>query len=274
MYTCKDFHCLIGLAVDGLLDGPDKAALEQHLTECAACRRKLADMTAIRSELMQPVEAPEHLHSTIMAGIAAHERRRRLRNTVKKIGSAAAALVICFAVLGGLSMLGAGFMNKSANEAAAEPSTPSTPMAPMAAPDLYSAVQEANNAAKAPSAPSTPSTAVPAPTAPAPCPAEPAAPSDVTDSLFNRLMDGEGIAFAGVYAFNLFAEGDAEEIRKKLDAALAKETVEGYTVLEVPADLEAVLRQLEGIPVTQDARNGMTTEGEAPRTGLVCVKNK
>jgi len=87
-------------------------------------------------------------------------------------------------------------------------------------------------------------------------------------------MEGEGIAFSGVYAFNLFAEGDAEEIRKKLDAAPAKETVEGYTVLEVPADLEAVLRQLEGITVVEDARNGLTGSGEAPKTGLVCVKNK
>ena len=74
MITCKDFHCLIGLAVDGLLDGPDKAALEQHLTECAACRRKLADLTAIRAELARPVEAPENLHNSIMNAVAAHEK--------------------------------------------------------------------------------------------------------------------------------------------------------------------------------------------------------
>ena len=275
MITCKDFHCLIGLAVDGLLDGPDKAALEQHLTECAACRRKLADLTAIRAELARPVEAPDNLHNSIMNAVAAHEKQRRLRRMRKWIGSAAAALVLCLTVAGGMQFLG-GMNAKSAPEAAMDMALAPGNAAPMAPAEsaadtvnsdsvFYSAVQnKSEGAVQEP-------TAAPEPT---PMPAPMPAPMPEPSAAHRRLLEGEGIAFAGAYAFNLFVEGDAEEIKKLLGASDSKETAQGYTVLEVSADFDAVLEQLKGFPVTEDARNGLTAAGEAPQTGLICIKNK
>lgn len=275
MYTCKDFDCLLGLAVDGLMDGPEQAALEQHLTGCAACRRRLADLTAIRTGLAHPVEVPENLHTHIMAGIAAHEKQRRLRRLIKRVGSAAAAVVVCLMVAGGVHLVNSGSMKAAEDVGFMAADAPKT--------SLYDSAASCKNGAAAesaglgptekPMAAPTPAPAAPAPM-PEPVPAAPSAPA--SNGAYPVLMAGEGIAFAGTYAFNLFVEGDAEEIQKILDAREADEKVEGYRILQVPGDLDQVWDVLAkaGCTVTEDARNGSTSQGPAPEYGLVSVKLK
>lgn len=275
MYICKDFDCLLGLAVDGLLDGPDRAALEQHLTGCAACRRKLADLTAIRAELARPVEVPDDLHTQIMAGIAAHEKQRRLRRLIKRVGSAAAAVVVCLMVAGGVHLVNSGSMKAAADVGFMAADAPVTSLYDSAASYKGGAAAESADLAPAEKPMAAP---VPAPTAPAPMPEPaPAAPSaPASNSAFRLLQAGEGLSFTGTYAFNLFVEGEADRVRDLLKAADSAETAEGYLVLEVSGDYYAVTEQLKlaGISFTEDARNGMSVGGEQPRTGLICIKNK
>lgn len=275
MYTCKDFDCLLGLAVDGLLDGPDRAALEQHLTGCAACRRKMADLTAIRAELAQPVETPDNLHTHIMAGIAAHEKQRRLRRLLKRVGSAAAAVVVCLMVAGGVHLVNSGSMKAADSVGFMAADAPMT--------SLYDSASSYKGGAAAESADLGPAekpmaAPTPAPTAPAPMPEPaPAAPSaPVSNGAYPVLMAGEGIAFAGTYAFNLFTEGDPEEIKKILGVPEADEKAEGYVILLVPGDMDQVWGDLlkAGCTVTEDARNGSTGQGPALKYGLVSVKLK
>ena len=287
MCTCNDMNCLISLAVDGLLDGPDKTALEQHMNGCAACRRKLADLTAIRAELARPVEAPADLHGRIMGAVAAHEKQRKLRRLLKKTGSVAAVLVICLMVAGGAALLDSGFMSAKGAESA-------DAMAPMmtgagaamgsttaGSASGYSGSSESTSRADtndvAPQEPMQEALTGGAMTVPTPSsPVNPNPSGPVANGAFRVLVAGEGIAFAGTYAFNLFVEGDPEEIKKVLGVQEADEKAEGYVILQVPGDLDQVWDDLAkmGCTVAEDDRNGFTNQGPALEYGLVSVKLK
>ena len=269
MYTCKDFDCLLGLAVDGLMDGPEQAALEQHLTGCAACRRRLADLTAIRTGLAHPVEVPENLHTHIMAGIAAHEKQRRLRRLIKRVGSAAAAVVVCLMVAGGVHLVNSGSMKAAEDVGFMAADAPKTSLYDSAASYKNGAAAESDGLGPAEKPMAAPA---PAPAAPAPMPEPVPAP----EQAYMNLLAGDGIQFKGRYAFNLFVEGEADRVRDLLKAADSAETAEDYLVLEVSGDYYAVTEQLKlaGISFTEDARNGMAVGGEQPQTGLICIKNK
>lgn len=54
---CQDFPLLYSAQVDGQADEREQVALQKHLRECAACRRRAAEMRSLRSEL-QALETP------------------------------------------------------------------------------------------------------------------------------------------------------------------------------------------------------------------------
>lgn len=55
--VCQDFSLLYSAQVDGYADEREQVALQTHLRECAACRRRAAEMRSLRSAL-QALEMP------------------------------------------------------------------------------------------------------------------------------------------------------------------------------------------------------------------------
>jgi len=88
---CRDFPLLYSAQVDGHADERDQMALQRHLRECAACRRRAAEMRSLRSELqaLEPPPPPQvgrakmDLTSQIQAALRvearAYERVKRTR---------------------------------------------------------------------------------------------------------------------------------------------------------------------------------------------------
>jgi hypothetical protein len=217
-----------------------------------------------------------------MAGIAAHEKQRKLRRLLKRVGSAAAALVLCLTIAGGMQFLGSGAKEALGladaddfNMMAEAPVMPGADSVAWAGKtdafyntDGPKSGGSAQPETDAPQAAPNEGVAMPAP---APAPSAP-----VSNGAYPVLMAGEGIAFAGTYAFNLFTEGDPEEIKKILGVPEADEKAEGYVILLVPGDMDQVWGDLlkAGCTVTEDARNGSTGQGPALKYGLVSVKLK
>lgn len=60
--TCREFPELMSAQVDGYATEREQLGLQQHLRECAGCRRYAADLRCLRTEL-QRLEAPKALHT-------------------------------------------------------------------------------------------------------------------------------------------------------------------------------------------------------------------
>ncbi|MDX2044327.1 MAG: zf-HC2 domain-containing protein [Acidobacteriota bacterium] len=54
---CQDFSLMYSAQVDGYAEEREQVALQKHLRECAACRRRAAELRNLRSEL-QALEMP------------------------------------------------------------------------------------------------------------------------------------------------------------------------------------------------------------------------
>lgn len=83
---CRDFPLLYSAQLDGHADERDQLALQRHLRECVACRRRAAELRSLRSEL-RALEAPQpkgnltaQLQAALRVEARAHERVERKRS--------------------------------------------------------------------------------------------------------------------------------------------------------------------------------------------------
>jgi anti-sigma-K factor RskA len=98
--------------VMGALDAGDRAAYEDHLATCAACRAEVADAESVlpflrlseESDLDQVEEVPP-LPDTLLPRLLAAERRERQRRRTLRLGLGALAAA-CVLVLGAVLIVG------------------------------------------------------------------------------------------------------------------------------------------------------------------------
>jgi hypothetical protein len=82
---CRDFPLLYSAQLDGHAAEHDQIALQQHLRECAICRRSAAEMRGLRANLRAlaaPLPAPEltgQIQKRLRQEAAARARRRAAR---------------------------------------------------------------------------------------------------------------------------------------------------------------------------------------------------
>lgn len=201
--NCRQMEEKISLYCEGLLEGDELWAAEEHLRHCEECRKlaeELSQLLALTAEIPE-VPVPEEFDARLSAALAAEGARIRAeqaasaaaprkRKPWKAACAVAACFIICFAVVsmaqdGGLSLPsnmaigGAGSPEVSADAAA--PEAPSA--APEAAEDMFDmAVSD--------------SAAAPAPPAPAP---EPEAPAGDDFMIYNESLDAGAAPFPGVF---------------------------------------------------------------------------
>ena len=107
---CRQWRESLGLYALGMLDGPERVALEAHLEGCADCRDEASSLAGVASVL--PLADPERLRTApepsaglgrrIAAEIGAERRsmrRRRRFNFGLAIGTAAATAAAAFVLL-------------------------------------------------------------------------------------------------------------------------------------------------------------------------------
>lgn len=114
-----DTHLLTGAYVCDALSDSERAAFEEHLAQCPACAREIAELraTAARLGTAAAVEPPEALRQRVMARVAATRQlpplvgslesareRRRQRWTRRTSWGVAAGLLAGFAALGGVAV--------------------------------------------------------------------------------------------------------------------------------------------------------------------------
>lgn len=110
MNPCAENRHALGVYVLGAIDPVDRALVEAHLAECAACRDELAGLAGLPALLSRVT--PEEVERTVepadpglleplLARVAAERRRSRLRLLV----AAAAVLVLLAGVLSGVVAL-------------------------------------------------------------------------------------------------------------------------------------------------------------------------
>lgn len=135
MKVCNAYRLLINLYIDGELDAAEARKVEQHLSECPACRR-YCDEICMVNRAVQDVELPKDLHASIMSAVSAarmedekivdfpKEETRAHAPARKKrpgrwIGTVAAMLAVaCVGVFGMEGGLTSVFRGMGAEEAA------------------------------------------------------------------------------------------------------------------------------------------------------------
>ncbi|MBR4875267.1 MAG: zf-HC2 domain-containing protein [Clostridia bacterium] len=145
MKVCNDYRLLIQLYIDGELFEEERRVVEQHLSECSACRR-YCDEICMVNRAVQDVEIPKELHAGIMAAVAKEragaaeviafpEAKTKKRPARRWIGTVAAMLAVAcvgaFGMENGLTSMFSG-MTKNASAEAAQIVTETTMEAPKA----------------------------------------------------------------------------------------------------------------------------------------------
>ncbi|MRR17072.1 MAG: DUF2275 domain-containing protein [Deltaproteobacteria bacterium] len=71
MKKCRDIEHLLPLYPEGILTDAEKRAVEEHLADCAACRKELAYLQKAGQLVhrLSPVESPPWLEQKIMSGV-------------------------------------------------------------------------------------------------------------------------------------------------------------------------------------------------------------
>jgi anti-sigma factor RsiW len=83
--TCAELESWIAAYADGELEARRGEIVEEHLAQCAACGKLLAEFTALASALrdgLEIVEAPARLHARVMAALPEPEFAGRRRGSV------------------------------------------------------------------------------------------------------------------------------------------------------------------------------------------------
>ena len=67
-WTCDQIEARLSDYLDGLLHGPEKAAFDEHVAECAQCAPLLASVRRMMSEMqaLKPIDAPSRLIYAIL----------------------------------------------------------------------------------------------------------------------------------------------------------------------------------------------------------------
>ena len=145
MKVCNDYRLLIQFYIDGELCEEERRVVEQHLSECPACRR-YCDEICMVNRAVQDVEIPKELHAGIMAAVAKEragaaeviafpEAKTKKRPARRWIGTVAAMLAVAcvgaFGMENGLTSMFSG-MTKNASAEAAQIVTETTMEAPKA----------------------------------------------------------------------------------------------------------------------------------------------
>src|SRR5512138_3324574 len=83
MKKCQDIEHLLSLYAEGILTDAEKRAVEEHLTDCAACRKELAYLQKAGQlvDRLSPVEAPPWFEQKIMARV---RKEAAKKNSAKK----------------------------------------------------------------------------------------------------------------------------------------------------------------------------------------------
>jgi hypothetical protein len=132
---CEAFSASIGELADGTLAPSERARVEAHLDQCAACRGLLADLEAIRRDARQlpRLELPPALWTRVAEGLRSHGVTDQLPKKDEGAGPAsrrywlAAAAAVAVLIIGGA--LATQLMRRDA-----APTTMTTPP-PKPAPD-------------------------------------------------------------------------------------------------------------------------------------------
>ncbi len=98
--NCKKASALFDAALDGELSGEEKAFFEKHLSECESCRQDYEMHRIMLHALHTPIPEPEKsIHDAVMARLPRVTKRAKILRTLRAVGGAAVAAVLCFAVL-------------------------------------------------------------------------------------------------------------------------------------------------------------------------------
>lgn len=83
MKKCQDIEPLLSLYAEGILADAEKRAVEEHLTDCAACRKELAYLQKAGQlvDRLSPVEAPPWFEQKIMARV---RKEAQKKNSARK----------------------------------------------------------------------------------------------------------------------------------------------------------------------------------------------
>ena len=107
--NCDRFEGAIGELVDGTIDATSRAALEAHLTECAACRSLASDLRHLRERVatLDRVTPPNRVWTAIQRTLEAEDQGARSGWSIASLapiaaraswqGLAAAAVVVLVA---------------------------------------------------------------------------------------------------------------------------------------------------------------------------------
>jgi predicted anti-sigma-YlaC factor YlaD len=112
--TCQDATLSLGVYLLGALDPTERAVVEDHLRDCAACRAQLAELSGLpplleRLDLddldCEPLEVPDELFDRVAAQAREEDRAAaRARRYRRLVAVAAAAVLVVVVALGSLAV--------------------------------------------------------------------------------------------------------------------------------------------------------------------------
>ena len=98
--NCNELESFIYPYLDGEFDETEKFSMEQHLSQCASCSRRVHEerkfQLQVKQALLQESEArlaPASLRARVVLGLA-QERRRSTLRAWTKLGAVAATVVV------------------------------------------------------------------------------------------------------------------------------------------------------------------------------------
>ncbi|WP_281884128.1 zf-HC2 domain-containing protein [Paenibacillus sp. YYML68] len=98
---CNDALPLLHEYLDGVISGPDRSNLKEHLLSCAGCRQRLQQLEKVEAMIQawSPPDVPEGLSERIMQALPPAKRRSAFYRFIRKHPAASVAAVFAMVML-------------------------------------------------------------------------------------------------------------------------------------------------------------------------------